>query len=220
MSQINKILDNIKLPQIMKVSQIFDDSKLENVEKYLKWISEISENMDSTITETTFLSIFNVEKSIMEEMKPVVFKLDSENYGVDIGRVLGIEREQQIVRVPNTVSYIKGIMNLRGEIIPVYDLRKKFGLPAVQNQDIQFIIVRVKDSKIALEVDGVKEIHDVAQENKFPVPPICINENTRYFESVIKSDNTLIVLINVDYLLSDEEMKRIDELVNSESTQE
>ena len=90
----------------------------------------------------------------MEEMKPVVFKLDSENYGVDISRVLGIEREQQIVRVPNTVSYIKGIMNLRGEIIPVYDLRKKFGLPAVQNQDIQFIIVRVKDSKIALEVDG------------------------------------------------------------------
>ncbi len=156
----------------------------------------------------------------MEEMKPVVFKLDSENYGVDISRVLGIEREQQIVRVPNTVSYIKGIMNLRGEIIPVYDLRKKFGLPAVQNQDIQFIIVRVKDSKIALEVDGVKEIDDVAQENKFPVPPICINENTRYFESVIKSDNTLIVLINVDYLLSDEEMKRIDELVNSESTQE
>ena len=156
----------------------------------------------------------------MEEMKPVVFKLDSENYGVDIGRVLGIERAQQIVRVPNTVSYIKGIMNLRGEIIPVYDLRKKFGLPAVQNQDIQFIIVRVKDSKIALEVDGVKEINDVAQENKFPVPPICINENTRYFESVIKSDNTLIVLINVDYLLSDEEMKRIDELVNSESTQE
>ena len=156
----------------------------------------------------------------MEEMKPVVFKLDSENYGVDISRVLGIEREQQIVRVPNTVSYIKGIMNLRGEIIPVYDLRKKFGLPAAQNQDIQFIIVRVKDSKIALEVDGVKEIYDVAQENKFPVPPICINENTRYFESVIKSDNTLIVLINVDYLLSDEEMKRIDELVNSESTQE
>ena len=87
----------------------------------------------------------------MEEMKPVVFKLDNENYGVDIGRVLGIEREQQIVRVPNTVSYIKGIMNLRGEIIPVYDLRKKFGLPAAQNQDIQFIIVRVKDSKIALK---------------------------------------------------------------------
>ena len=74
----------------------------------------------------------------MEEMKPVVFKLDSENYGVDIGRVLGIEREQQIVRVPNTVSYIKGIMNLRGEIIPVYDLRKKFGLPAVQKMSHSF----------------------------------------------------------------------------------
>lgn len=65
----------------------------------------------------------------MEEMKPVVFKLDNENYGVDINLVQGIEKEQQIVRVPNTVNYIRGIINLRGEIIPVYDLRAKFGLP-------------------------------------------------------------------------------------------
>lgn len=152
----------------------------------------------------------------MEEMKPVVFKLNNENYGVDINRVLGIEREQQIVRVPNTVSYIKGIMNLRGEIIPVYSLREKFGLPAASNDDIQFIIVRVKDSKIALEVDGVKEIHDVSQSNIFPVPPICVNENTKYFEKVIKGDDNLIVIIDVDYLLSDEEMQRIDEMISSE----
>lgn len=149
----------------------------------------------------------------MEEMKPVVFKLDNENYGVDINLVQGIEKEQQIVRVPNTVNYIKGIINLRGEIIPVYDLRAKFGLPAASEEDRQYIIVRVKDSKIALEVDGVKEIHDVYDEDIFNVPPIIINQNTKYLKKVIKSENTLIVLIDVDYLLSEEEMKKIDEMI-------
>lgn len=149
----------------------------------------------------------------MEEMKPVVFKLANENYGVDINLVLGIEKEQQIVRVPNTVNYIRGIINLRGEIIPVYDLRAKFGLSSATGEDRQYIIVRVRDSKIALEVDGVKEIHDVYREDIFNVPPIVINDNTRYLKKVIKSGDTLIVLIDVDYLLSEEEMKKIDEMV-------
>ena len=149
----------------------------------------------------------------MEEMKPVVFKLDNENYGVDINLVQGIEKEQQIVRVPNTVNYIRGIINLRGEIIPVYDLRAKFGLHQKVSQERHYIIVRVKTSKIALEVDGVKEIHDVDVKDLFNVPPIVISNDTRYFQKVIKSQDTLIVLINVDYLLSDEELEKIDEMV-------
>ena len=62
----------------------------------------------------------------MVEFKPVVFKLDKELYGLDINRVRGIEKDQEVVRVPNTASYIKGIMNLRCDVIPVYSLRKKF----------------------------------------------------------------------------------------------
>lgn len=150
----------------------------------------------------------------MDEMKPVVFSLDHENYGIDIDRVLGIEREQQIVRVPNTVDYIRGIMNLRGEIIPVYDLRKKFALPANKEDSIEFIIVRVRNAKIALEVDGVKEIHKLSPEDLLPMPGICVNDDTRYFKNVIRNGNELIVILDVDYLLSEEELKRIDEMVN------
>lgn len=149
----------------------------------------------------------------MEEMKPVVFKLANENYGVDINLVQGIEKEQQIVRVPNTVNYIKGIINLRGEIIPVYDLRAKFGLQQAAEENKQYIIVKVKSSKIALEVDGVKEIHNVYEKDIFNVPPIVVNNETRYLQKVIKNENTLIVLINVDYLLSDEELEKIDEII-------
>ncbi|MDY5577707.1 MAG: chemotaxis protein CheW [Lachnospiraceae bacterium] len=150
----------------------------------------------------------------MEEMKPVVFKLGNELYGVDINLVQGIEREQQVVRVPNTVSYIKGIINLRGEIIPVYDLKEKFQMKHDSEEESQYVIVKVKNSKLALEVDGVKEIHDISSEDLFRVPPIICNSELSYFNKVIKSDNSLIILIQVDNLLSDEEIARIDEIVN------
>lgn len=149
----------------------------------------------------------------MEEMKPVVFSLDNENYGVDIERVQGIERQQQIVRVPNTVSYIKGIINLRGDIIPVYDLKEKFKIPKSSSEELQYIIVTVKNSKIALEVDGVKEIHNVESGNLFDIPAIVVNEHSNCFSKVIKDEEGLIIIINVDNLLSDAEMEKIEELV-------
>ena len=82
----------------------------------------------------------------MADFKPVVFKLENELYGLDINKVQGIEKEQQVVHVPNTASYIKGIMNLRGEVIPVYSLRKKFGMSDVASADVQYIIVRANGS--------------------------------------------------------------------------
>jgi purine-binding chemotaxis protein CheW len=151
----------------------------------------------------------------MEEMKPVVFSLDKENYGVDIERVQGIERQQQIVRVPNTVSYIKGIINLRGDIIPVYDLREKFKLPKTEAEDRQYIIVNVKNSKIALEVDGVTEIHNVESGNLFDIPSIATGAGANCFDKVIKNGDNLIIVINVDHLLSDEEMNKIEEIINN-----
>lgn len=150
----------------------------------------------------------------MTEFKPVVFKLCNELYGVDIGKVVGIERQQNVVRVPNTVDYIKGIINLRGEIIAVYDLRQKFGLPAAENQaEQQFIIVKVRDSKVALEVDGVDEIHNVEEGDAFPMPAIVLNEQTGYFKEVIKTDKGLIVTLDADYLFSDEEFDKIGKMV-------
>ncbi len=150
----------------------------------------------------------------MALVKPVVFSLNDELYGVDINHVLGIEKEQQIVRVPNTVSYIKGIINLRGEIIPVYDLKRKFQVPQNDNADMQYIIVRVKNSKIALEVDGVTEIHEVMNEDLYDMPSIVKNVDTAYFDRVIRSDKSLIIVINAEYLLTEDEMEKLDEMRN------
>lgn len=150
----------------------------------------------------------------MALIKPVVFNLNEELYGVDINLVQGIEKEQQIVRVPNTVSYIKGIINLRGEIIPVYDLKRKFNIASDDNADMQYIIVRVRNSFIALEVDGVKEIHEVLNEDLFEMPSIVNSSNTSYFDRVIRSGKTLIIVINVDNLLTEDEIKKLDEITS------
>lgn len=149
----------------------------------------------------------------MDENKLVVFTLNNENYGVDISRVQGIEREQNIVRIPNTASYIKGIINLRGNIIPVYDLREKFNMPQDNTQENQYIVVMVKGCLIALEVGGVKEIQGLEQGKVFEIPRIIHNEQTSYFEQVLTLPDCLIVVVNVDNLMTEEELEKIDEMI-------
>lgn len=151
----------------------------------------------------------------MEEFKPVVFKLDKELYGLDINKVQGIEKEQQVVRVPNTATYVKGIMNLRGDVIPVYSLRKKFGMPETSATDIQYIIVRTNGSLLALEVDSVDEIHSVDSDNVHGVPSIVSSVETRYFDKVLKTNRGLIITIDIDKLLSDEEIEQIEQMKDS-----
>ena len=148
----------------------------------------------------------------MEEFKPVVLKLEKELYGLDINRVRGIEKEQEVVRVPNTASYIKGIMNLRGDVIPVYSLRKKFGMPEAATDDIQYIIVYTNGTLLALEVDNVDEIHNIEDNDIHIVPSIVTNADTRYFDKVLKTSRGLIITIDIDKLLSDDEMSQIEQM--------
>ncbi len=151
----------------------------------------------------------------MAEFKPVVFKLENELYGLDIIKVQGIEKEQQVVHVPNAAAYIKGIMNLRGDVIPVYSLRKKFGMPETTSTDVQYIIVRSNGSLLALEVDSVDEIHNVESENVHVVPSIVNNVDTRYFNKVLKTEKGLIITIDIDKLLSDEEIEQIEQMTGA-----
>lgn len=137
-------------------------------------------------------------------IKPVVFKVGNEMYGVDINLVQSIEREIQVVPVPNSMPYIKGIVNLWSEVIPVYSLKKKFGL--VDNGVSEnTIIIDTKNVKLALEVDEVVEIGDIEPENIVPMPEIALNAQTQYMPRVAHVDGNLIILLDVTELLSEEE---------------
>lgn len=150
------------------------------------------------------------------EFKAVVCNLDEQLFGIDISMVRGIEKEQQVVAVPNSADYIKGIMNLRGEIIPIYSLRRKFGMEELQGET-QFIIVRIDDMPLAIEVDGVGEIFQADETTMFDTPKIVISKNTRYISKVINDNGRLILLIDVNKLLSDDEITGISSIIESVS---
>ena len=147
-------------------------------------------------------------------IKPVVFKLDTQEYGVDINLVSGIERYQQVVPVPNSVSFIKGIINLRGEVVPVYDLRKKFNMQPYQGEveNKSLIVVKISDVFVAIEVDAVSEIHDFGPDKIVKMPKIVVNEETKFMERVANLDGRLIVLMDVTKLLSEEEIEGVKKL--------
>jgi purine-binding chemotaxis protein CheW len=149
------------------------------------------------------------------EFKSVVCNLGKELYGIDINLVQGIEKEQDIVRVPNTASYIKGIMNLRGDIIPIYSLRKKFGMEDDPSISTQFIIVRIGQMPLAIEVDGVGEIYEADQSKVHKTPSIVLSGETQYVDKVVNADGKLILIINIEKLLTDSEKAGIEELIDS-----
>ncbi len=138
-------------------------------------------------------------------MSPVVFKLGTEYYGVDIAAVVGIENSLNIIRVPNSAAHIKGIINLRGDVIPVYDLKCKFNMESKGTDGTNMVIVRIGDVSVALDVDQVEKIDNLEPSNVVEMPSLIKNSETRYFDRVANVSGKLIVLLDIDCLLTEEE---------------
>lgn len=138
-------------------------------------------------------------------VRAVVFKVENQLFGVDIEKVQSIERQIDVVSVPNAMPFISGIVNLRGEVIPVFSLKKKFSMVDAKQTCENTIIISLPDVSIALEVDEVMEITDFGADKLAPVPEIVKNEATQYLDKVASGDGSLILLLDVDKLLSADE---------------
>lgn len=145
-------------------------------------------------------------------IKPVIFRLGSQNFGVDINLVQSIEREINVVRVPNSMNYISGIVNLRGEVIPAFSLRKKFGTDDAVGSigEDSTVIVNIPGSiKLALEVDEVLEIGDIDADSIVPMPALAKTEETGYLDRVANVNGELVILLDVEKLLSNVETENV-----------
>ncbi|NLJ87201.1 MAG: chemotaxis protein CheW [Epulopiscium sp.] len=135
----------------------------------------------------------------------IVFKLGSEEYGIDILHVQNIERVLSITRVPKAPFFIKGVINLRGEIIPVMSLRLKFNLEADEfTDDTRIIIVRIDDSQIGMIVDEVKEVLQLSTdsiENVQGVSGITSDIHLNFIQGVGKVNNNIVTLLNIKNLI-------------------
>ncbi len=142
----------------------------------------------------------------MATLQQVVFRLDKEEYGLDIMKVNGIEKYQEVVKVPNAPEYIEGMINLRGEVLPIFSLRKKFSLADKAHDDeTKIIVVYTKDIKVGFVVDSVAEILQIQEEDVETAPAIVAGINRKYIRSVAKVEDRMIVLVDIDLLVTDEE---------------
>ena len=151
----------------------------------------------------------------MQNTKQAVFMLGDKEYGMDIMEVNIIEKFMNIEPVASLPSNLKGIIKLRGDVIPVYSLRRKFGLEEIEpSDDTRFIITTSNGIQIAYEVDKMSEIVQFEEDQIFEVPSIIKSKDTAYMKLVTNIDDRLIVILDHDGILSEEEQNKIKAVIN------
>ncbi|NJD56503.1 MAG: purine-binding chemotaxis protein CheW [Nitrospirae bacterium] len=137
-------------------------------------------------------------------MKFTIFNISDETFGIDIARVLEILRVQKIFTIPGLPGFLSGVMSVRGAVIPVMDLRRRFGMkPAGRKERI--ILVRYDQEKIGFLVDEIKEILVLNPDEIRPSPSIFKGFKTEYLTGIGKKDDRIILILNIDNLLTSEE---------------
>ncbi|MGB8452254.1 MAG: chemotaxis protein CheW [Anaerocolumna sp.] len=155
-----------------------------------------------------------VENVQTNQIKQVIFTLGGEEFGLDIMLVNAIEKYTDLIPIPNAPSYIRGIINLRGEVIPVFSLRRKFGLAEKKMDDnTKLIITKSNDIFLAYEVDAVKEILEISAENISETPAIVKSLHTSYIQCVANINGRMILLLNHNGILSVKEQESIQSLM-------
>ncbi|MDK2865876.1 MAG: purine-binding chemotaxis protein CheW [Clostridiales bacterium] len=140
----------------------------------------------------------------MSEIKEfVTYRLNEEYYGIDINNVENIEKVLPITRVPYTTPYVKGVVNLRGIIVPVVDLRTRFGLkPKEATDESRIIIVNVDDLKIGMLVDSSSEVLQISDDDIDAAPNVRKDNNNEFVKYIGKKNERIIMLIDLMKVLS------------------
>lgn len=140
-------------------------------------------------------------------VKVIVFQLKDEEYGIPVQQVRSIEKVQHITRVPRTAPYIKGVINLRGVVTPIIDLRKRFGLTEFEDtESTRMIIVSKDDMEVGFIVDAANDVIDIHHDMIEPAPEVVDSVEIEYIQGVAKLDKRLIVMIDLEQVLkSDDE---------------
>ncbi|NIZ46877.1 chemotaxis protein CheW [Entomospira nematocerorum] len=151
-----------------------------------------------TEIEKEVIDLPNRESTALEDYKAVSFTLAGKDYGVDIMSVREISRGGRFTYVPNTPHFVRGVYNLRGEIIPVVDLRDFFGLPVNKEERVEGILIcRVKDTTLGLVVDSIEKVIGINRRNIQPAHPMFAEINIQYIEGIIDREERLYVLLNI-----------------------
>lgn len=156
-------------------------------------------------------------ESIENKEAYLSFRLENEVFAVKVQKVLEVLEIQKITPVPRTAEYVRGVINFRGEILPVIDTRMKFNMPEVEDTDKTVIIVfelKLNDKRLILGAvaDGVKDVLSIRTLDIKDVPEMGSNYNTEYVIGMIKSEEEFIMILDIDRVFSAEELITVKEI--------
>ena len=139
-------------------------------------------------------------------MQLVSFRLAEEEYGIEITKIREIILMGEITRVPQTPHYVKGLINLRSTVIPVIDLRVRFGLPEAElTGDSRIMVINVRGKMIGIIVDAVSEVLRITNDQITPPPPTVAGLGREYLTGLVRLEEQLLILLDIDKLLGQEE---------------
>src|SRR6266545_1461942 len=147
------------------------------------------------------------------EIQVACFRLGEDLYAADIMRIKEIIRLQKLANLPKSPAFVEGVLNLRGTVIPVIDLRKRFDIPAApQGRDTRLLIVSMGRQILGLVVDEVTEVLAVPVKDIKPAPQVAKGVGAEYLVGVCLVKDSLIMLLNLDRILSDRESDELDRM--------
>ena len=143
----------------------------------------------------------------------VVFELSNEFYGINIAMIESIIKMQAITQLPQTPSYVKGVTNLRGSVLPVIDLRTRFALDTKEDtRQTRIMIVTLGNIKAGIIVDAVSEVLRVSDETIEPLPPMINSVDAAFLKGIVRLENRLIILLELGKVLDLNEQRSLEAL--------
>ena len=137
--------------------------------------------------------------------KYLTFALGREEYGLEILKVMEIIGIMEITAVPQVPEYVKGVINLRGKVIPVISLRRKFGMEEIENtSETCIIVINLEDILVGIVIDKVEEVLDIGDEDIEPPPSSGVTGTTDYILGMGKVGDSVKILLNIDKILIDD----------------
>jgi purine-binding chemotaxis protein CheW len=144
-------------------------------------------------------------------MQVVSFRLGSEEYGVDIAQVQEINRMVAVTHVPRAPQFMEGVINLRGQLIPIIDLRSRFGMVRAEHtKNTRIVVTEIGAKRVGMVVDSVSEVLRLPTDQVEPAPEMITGVDTEYIRGVGKIEDRLIILLDLGRIISGAEKRELE----------
>lgn len=158
------------------------------------------------------------KKETTELLQLVSFFIEDEEFAVDILYVQEINRMLQVTKVPNAPDYVNGVINLRGRVIPVINLRLRLGMPRKEpDKNTRIIVMEVNEKTVGFIVDSVNEVLRIPENVTEAPPSLAMGINSEFIKSVGKLEDRLLILIDLEKILSKEENVELETVMEPEN---